>query len=364
VRIAAAIAERFSRQPSYRELREAEDAARQRLAEEQHAAEEAAAKEQAFLEAAAAIPEPQPDDAVSSLDPRRLYIEASHHVVLHAPIPAPLPKQEPSRAAAAAQQEHQKSEPTRSELEDLIHSVLVEPSVPLPAKLLEFPRELVAPRKARPRIVEGPLVQEAAAATGDDAEQLRIFEVENAAISHQPMPPVNSVAEAAVEAPVWSTIRLDDNRARRWESVAAESDSSFALPPQTAPLTRRALAAAIDAAYISGAFIMFAAVFVVSANPVVTSATVEYGAAVFVLLYLLYQWLFFSYAESTPGMRSARIALCTFEDGNPTRRAMRWRIAAVLLAACPLGLGFLWAIVDQDGLGWHDRIAHMYQRSY
>jgi uncharacterized RDD family membrane protein YckC len=81
-------------------------------------------------------------------------------------------------------------------------------------------------------------------------------------------------------------------------------------------------------------------------------------------LYLLYQGLFFSFAEATPGMRIARIALCTFDDENPTRRAMRRRIVAILLSACPLGLGFLWAALDEDRLAWHDRVSRMYQRSY
>jgi uncharacterized RDD family membrane protein YckC len=82
------------------------------------------------------------------------------------------------------------------------------------------------------------------------------------------------------------------------------------------------------------------------------------------LLCLLYQALFFSFSQATPGMRCARIALCTFDDENPTRSAMRRRMLAMLLSACPLGLGFLWATIDEDRLAWHDRISRMYQRSY
>jgi uncharacterized RDD family membrane protein YckC len=85
---------------------------------------------------------------------------------------------------------------------------------------------------------------------------------------------------------------------------------------------------------------------------------------VLVLLYLLYQALFFSFSESTPGMRCARIALCTFDDENPTRGAMRRRNLAVLLSACPLGLGLLWAAFDEDRLTWHDRLTRTYQRIY
>jgi uncharacterized RDD family membrane protein YckC len=79
---------------------------------------------------------------------------------------------------------------------------------------------------------------------------------------------------------------------------------------------------------------------------------------------LLYQLLFFSLNESTPGMRYARIALCTFTGQSPTRRAKRRRLIAALLAACPLGLGLLWAWMDDDRLAWHDRISRMYQRCY
>ena len=79
---------------------------------------------------------------------------------------------------------------------------------------------------------------------------------------------------------------------------------------------------------------------------------------------LVYQYLFLTYSNGTPGMRYAPIALCTFDDENPTRESMRARIGAILLSALPLGLGFLWSLFDEDRLGWHDRITRTYQRSY
>ena len=79
---------------------------------------------------------------------------------------------------------------------------------------------------------------------------------------------------------------------------------------------------------------------------------------------MLYQYLFFKYAEGTPGMRYAKIALCTFDDENPTRKAMCRRVLFLLLSAAPLGLGFAWAWFDPDRLCWHDRISRIYQRSY
>jgi uncharacterized RDD family membrane protein YckC len=97
--------------------------------------------------------------------------------------------------------------------------------------------------------------------------------------------------------------------------------------------------------------------------PVGKSALIFAGIALG-SFFLLYQWLFFTYADSTPGMRYAKIALCTFDDENPARKTLHWRVAALILSALPLGLGFLWALLDDDRLGWHDRITRTYQRSY
>jgi hypothetical protein len=65
---------------------------------------------------------------------------------------------------------------------------------------------------------------------------------------------------------------------------------------------------------------------------------------------------------STPGLMYARIALCTFEDEYPTRAQLRGRLAALLVSLLPMGLGFAWAIFDEDHLTWHDRLSRTYQR--
>ncbi len=232
----------------------------------------------------------------------------------------------------------------------------IEPPVPLAANLLEFPRQLIAARKARPRLAEGPLLDEAKART----RQLRIFEVEPELISTAP-PPI-------VHAPEWSSIRLD---AHTVTAVVENPDApaipvlASLLPPQTAAIGLRMMAAVVDGVLVSAGLAAFVAVFVriAGAVPVGLPAALAAGATL-VLFYVLYQALFFTFNGQTPGMRYARIGLCTFTDENPSRSAMRRRILAQFIAVCPLGLGLLWALLDDDGLGWHDRISRMYQRAY
>jgi uncharacterized RDD family membrane protein YckC len=270
------------------------------------------------------------------------------------------------------------------------------PPMPLPANLIEFPRQLVASRKARPRLAEGPLRDQADAAPPDS--QLRIFEVDPDQISTTPAADVDPAA--AAPAPQWTSIWLDASTASAPTVGAAQppdpQPAAGSIAQQTAPLPglatigRRALAAAINGAIVLAGELAFAAVFLMVAGHVLpwqsglplhlalaramAQARIQTGlpltqlpaalAVAGAVLLLLYQALFFCFSTATPGMRCARIALCTFDDENPTRNALRRRILAVLLSACPLGLGFLWAALDEDRLTWHDRLSRTYQRSY
>jgi uncharacterized RDD family membrane protein YckC len=230
--------------------------------------------------------------------------------------------------------------------------------IDIPANLIEFPRQLVASRKARPRLAEGPLREEADQTA--EAAQLRIFEVQATQISTAPV--VESVA------PEWSSILL---AAHPVSAVVEAPEAPFqpVSSPQTAPFGLRLMAAIVDGCIVMAALLAFIAAFAITVGKLPGNQMTLQTAAIGVtgtlaVLALLYQLLFFTLSEATPGMRYARIALCTFSDDNPSRRAMRRRIFAAVLAACPLGIGFLWAWLDEDGLGWHDRISRMYQRSY
>lgn len=270
----------------------------------------------------------------------------------------------------------------------------IEPPVDIPANLIEFPRQLVAPRRARPRLAEGPLREEGAE---PPSHQLRIFEVETDQISSEP------AVEA--EAPEWSSILLGaqprsdsatvdgavhasyasyeysahlpveyatagDRPAQHLEPTY-ETRHLYSAPFQVAPMSLRLMSAIVDTVIICASFLIFMAVSVLTIShftPGGLQMTVKElaipSAAALLALGLGYQLLFFTLSDATPGMRYARIGLCTFADDNPKRDAMRRRILATLLATAPLGLGLLWAFFDEDRLGWHDRISRMYQRSY
>lgn len=265
----------------------------------------------------------------------------------------------------------------------------VEPPTPIPGNIIEFPRELIAPRKARPRLAEGPLLDELG---HSDPSQLRIFEVEAEHISDEPAS--DSVA------PEWTSILLDahprqggsygvqahplsaayaqvsyapgnDPYAAQHLQRSPETQHLYSTPLAVAPVSLRLMSAMVDLCIVIAAFVVFAGVAVMTVShlipggvqmAVATAAISTVGAVL--LLGLLYQLLFFTFSDATPGMRYARIGLCTMTDENPSRAAMRRRILALVLSSASLGMGVLWAMLDDERLGWHDRISRMYQRSY
>lgn len=70
--------------------------------------------------------------------------------------------------------------------------------------------------------------------------------------------------------------------------------------------------------------------------------------------YFVFFWV---RGAETLGMKSWRIMIVS-RDGAPVtvRRAML-RAGAALLSWLPCGAGFLWSLVDGDGLAWHDRLS-------
>ena len=236
---------------------------------------------------------------------------------------------------------------------------VVEPAQPIYANLIEFPRELVAARKVRPRLAEGPLAAEPGA-------QLSIFEVDPGDVSTEPE--MASLATQATAAPAWaepewSGMKLDAEPA---EEHYREPEPQQALQKATldhAPMSRRVLSVVFDVALIGAAFVTAAMVAATKTVELPALRAVEVGSAIALMMAAaLYHALFFTLARATPGMRFAQIRLCTFDGQIPTRAQRTTRLVALVLSVLPVGLGLAWAIFDEDHLTWHDRLSRTYLR--
>jgi uncharacterized RDD family membrane protein YckC len=127
------------------------------------------------------------------------------------------------------------------------------------------------------------------------------------------------------------------------------------VSPATIP--QRFAAALVDALIQGVALAGFAGIFL-RVNPGREPLPLLVGGflAVALALWSAYAFLFVVYTGSTPGLRVLKLRLLRF-DGLPVdRRLRRWRVLASFLSAFSLGLGYLWSLLDEDGLCWHDRI--------
>ena len=59
----------------------------------------------------------------------------------------------------------------------------------------------------------------------------------------------------------------------------------------------------------------------------------------------------------TLGMQSWGLQLQSVDQTAPSLAAATLRYFSALLSWLPLGIGFLWQLVDQDKLAWHDRLS-------
>ncbi len=259
---------------------------------------------------------------------------------------------------------------------------------PIYANLIEFPREMIATRRARPRRAEGPL------ADTESAPQLSIFEVDPAAISIEPAP---ATTDSAV-APTWMrtewsamtlealpptmtfnalpatmdleavlpTVDLEAEPRRVFvDQFLEEPASRTALAPEIelAPMSRRLLATVVDGTLIAAALVCAAMLAASNVSELPGLHALGFGAAIALLVIgVAYHACFMTLARATPGMRYAGIELNTF-SGHTTTCGQRWgRLLALLLSVVPLGLGVVWALFDDDGLTWHDRLSMTYLR--
>lgn len=244
----------------------------------------------------------------------------------------------------------------------------VEPDQPIHANVIEFPREIVATRKVRPRLAEGPHAAPGA--------QLSIFEVDPGSISIEPAAAVAADMESAPArtGPEWSGIELDaqprsefletpPTESREQPGTVAAEASGGTLNLELAPMNRRLMAALVNGALIVAAFLLAAWMAVANLKDLPPLREIGVGAVVaLAVIGALYHALFFAFAGGNPGARYAGIALCTFDGQSPTRAQRLRRLVALLLSVLPLGLGVMWAVFDEDHLSWHDRLSQTYLR--
>jgi uncharacterized RDD family membrane protein YckC len=197
------------------------------------------------------------------------------------------------------------------------------------ARILEFPRsstfmppqpldELAEPVFDRPRILEVPEVA-------------------------PPPPALGGILIEAVEQP------------------ASERRPGFEVPLQSAPMSRRLAAVAIDALIVLSALGVFSYIFFwITATIPPLQRSLGMIVTLAGMFWVAYQYLLLVYTGTTAGLKLAKLRVDRFDGSPAPRKVRRWRVFTSALSGLSLGLGYAWCFLDEDELCWHDRITRTY----
>lgn len=129
-------------------------------------------------------------------------------------------------------------------------------------------------------------------------------------------------------------------------------------PYPVAPLLLRGLAGALDVAVSIVAVGLFWGIFHLMGgsfhfNQNAAGAILLASGSIAVFYFFLYTF----YGAETPGLQWLGLRVLDY-DGNPPQPGQRLvRSVGIVLSAAAVGLGYLWAFVDEEGLTWHDRMS-------
>ena len=166
------------------------------------------------------------------------------------------------------------------------------------------------------------------------------------------VPRILEAPELAPPPPAMGGILIDSPK-----SEAAEKRPGIEIPLQLASMSRRVAASVIDAGFVLAAFGAFAAIFYrMTATIPDRLPAVETAIPVLAILWFGYQYLNLVHTGTTPGLKLARLQLNCFDGNTVPRGKRRWRVLTSVLSLASLGLGYVWSLIDEDQLCWHDRV--------
>lgn len=144
------------------------------------------------------------------------------------------------------------------------------------------------------------------------------------------------------------------------ESTGAKTDDRprSELERRSAPLTMRFVASLMDVALAAVALGVFAGVASwidrtsLAADDGPWLMTAAFGGI------LAFYWIFFlRFLGRTAGMTWMGLRVLNFDCRPPDETQRRNRAFGTILSAAAVGLGFLWALADEQNLTWHDRMS-------
>lgn len=138
------------------------------------------------------------------------------------------------------------------------------------------------------------------------------------------------------------------------------SDPQIELDNAAAPSLWRRLAAIFYDSWLVAAFWLLGAMIDTFVRTGLELSSTGYHLPLQLYLMLapmaFFSW-FWMHGGQTLGMRAWRLKLLSRDGGKASLQQALVRCTGALLSILVLGLGYLWVLIDRDGLSWHDRLS-------
>ncbi len=135
-------------------------------------------------------------------------------------------------------------------------------------------------------------------------------------------------------------------------------EAAIRCDAQPAPPMLRAGAAAIDAGFIGASCLLFFAICRVFGGSITfTKQTLLIFAGLSVMIGLLYGFVWILADCETLGLQWADLRIINFSGFPPDRKTRALRMMGCFLSLCSAMIGIFWALLDEEGLTWHDHMS-------
>lgn len=140
--------------------------------------------------------------------------------------------------------------------------------------------------------------------------------------------------------------------------MVAQPQSNILCDAPVAPTGLRVEAAVLDALVMAAGWVFGLIMFRYEQGQLVFDKHITPFLIIAILTVPLFYKLLWTFAgRDTPGTRCAGLRLVDFDGNLPSQQRRYQRLFGSIISLLAIGIGLIWALVDEDGLTWHDHIS-------
>ncbi|MGC2662336.1 MAG: RDD family protein [Bryobacteraceae bacterium] len=142
------------------------------------------------------------------------------------------------------------------------------------------------------------------------------------------------------------------------QQVLTQPQSTIICNAPVAPCALRSQAALVDlAVMLVGCILAGTAYNLAGGSVILDKHVLPFVILSLATIPIAYKFLWAYFGLDSVGMSAARLRLIDFDGNPPSRERRMQRTFGSFISFLAVGIGLVWALVDQDGLTWHDHMS-------